>query len=57
MSIIPTKNPPALVAYYMAIFSLIPCVAILLGPAAAISGFVGLKKVKENLWIHRSVKS
>ena len=48
MSLIPTKNPPALMAYYIGIFSLLPCFSIILGPVAAILGIIGLKKVKEN---------
>lgn len=45
--IIPYKNPPALIAYYCGVFSLIPCVGFLLGLAAVILGVSGLKKRKQ----------
>jgi hypothetical protein len=41
--VVPYKNPKALVAYYLAIFSLIPCVGLLLGIVALILGILGLK--------------
>lgn len=44
--LVPTKNPPALIAYYLSVFSLIPCAALLLGPAAVIFGLVALKVLK-----------
>lgn len=44
---IPYKNAPALIAYYMAVFSLIPCFGIPLGIAAVVLGIIGLKKRKE----------
>lgn len=46
-TIIPHKNPPALIGYYLGVFSLIPCVGFLLGIPALILGIVGLKKSKE----------
>jgi hypothetical protein len=46
-TIIPYKNPPALIGYYLGIFSLIPCVGFLIGIPALILGFMGLKKSKE----------
>jgi hypothetical protein len=42
-SVIPVKNAAALSAYYCAIFSLIPCLGLLLGPAAFHLGRKGLK--------------
>ena len=42
--IIPYKNVPALVAYYLGIFSLIPFIGILLGIPAVILGIAGLRK-------------
>lgn len=42
--IIPYKNPPALMAYYCGVFSLIPCVGLILGPIAVVLGVLGLKK-------------
>lgn len=41
--LIPYKNARALTAYYLGIFSLIPCVGIPLGIAALILGIGGLK--------------
>jgi hypothetical protein len=40
-TIIPYKNPSALLAYYLGVFSLIPCVGLVLGPGAFVLGFVG----------------
>jgi hypothetical protein len=39
---IPFKNPKALISYYCAIFSLIPGLGLVLGPAAQITGIMGL---------------
>jgi Zn-finger nucleic acid-binding protein len=47
-TIIPYKNGRALVAYYLGVFSLIPCAALLLGPAALVLGILGLRYVREN---------
>jgi hypothetical protein len=41
--VIPYRNPQALIAYYVSIVSLIPCVALLAGPAAFVLGVLGLK--------------
>lgn len=46
-TIIPYKNPPALIGYYLGVFSLIPCIGFLIGIPALILGIVGLKKSKE----------
>ncbi|MGC1276374.1 MAG: GYF domain-containing protein [Planctomycetaceae bacterium] len=46
--LIPYKNAPALIAYYLAVFSLIPCLGLPLGIAAVVLGVMGLKKRKEN---------
>lgn len=43
-SIVPYKNPPALIGYYLGVFSLIPCIGFLLGIAAIILGTIGLRK-------------
>jgi hypothetical protein len=40
--VIPYRNPAALFAYYCAVFSVIPCIALLLGPAAVILGIAGI---------------
>ena len=46
--VIPYKNVPALVAYYLGVFSLIPCVAVPLGIAAVICGILGLIKRQQH---------
>lgn len=45
-TIIPYRNPPALIGYYLAVFSLIPIIAVPLGLAAIICGVYGLKRAK-----------
>ena len=40
--LIPYKNPPALIAYYLGVFSLIPVLGFFLGIAAIILGINGL---------------
>ena len=42
--LIPYKNAPALTAYYLGVFSLLPCVGIPLGIAAVILGVLGLRR-------------
>ena len=44
----PTGNGPALAAYYLGVFSVIPFVGIPLGIFAAIMGIRGLRKIREN---------
>jgi hypothetical protein len=44
--IIPYRNPPALVGYYISVVSLIPGFALAFGPIAIILGIVGLRKHK-----------
>ena len=46
--IIPYKNPCALVAYYLGIFSFIPMIGLILGIAAFVLGIMGLKHAKAN---------
>lgn len=46
--LIPYKNPPALIAYYVSLLSLIPLIGIAFGIAAFILGIVGLKKRAAN---------
>lgn len=41
--VIPYKNIPALVGYYLGVFSLIPILGLLLGPAAVILGIIGFR--------------
>lgn len=45
--IIPYKNPAALAAYYMGVFSVIPLFGFFLAPAAIICGIIGLRKKKQ----------
>jgi len=45
-TIIPYKNAKALIAYYLGVFGLIPCVGSLLGPAALVLGILGLRHVQ-----------
>jgi len=42
---IPYKNVPALIGYYLGVFSIIPCFPI--GLAALVLGILGLRKVKQ----------
>jgi hypothetical protein len=46
--VIPARNPSALVGYYVAVFSLIPAVGALLGPAAVVLGMFGLRARRDN---------
>ena len=46
--LMPLKNPSALVAYYLGIFSIIPGLGVLLGIAAVILGLKGLRNVRAN---------
>ena len=42
-SLIPYKNPKALISYYCGVFSLIPVIGIILGITSLILGIMGLK--------------
>jgi hypothetical protein len=44
--VIPYKNPAALVAYYLGVFSIIPCFP--LGIAAFVLGIIGLRKRRQH---------
>lgn len=46
-SIIPYKNANALTAYYLGVFSIIPCVGILLAIPAVVLGILGLIHAKK----------
>ncbi len=46
--LIPYKNPPALIGYYVAIASLIPGIGNIAGLIALILGIIGLKKRRAN---------
>jgi hypothetical protein len=47
-ALIPYKNPMGLIAYYLGVFSLIPCIGAILGPAALILGIKGLRFSQRN---------
>ena len=49
-TIIPYKNPPALTAYYLGVFSLIPGFGLLLAVPELILGIIGLRKGKAHAW-------
>lgn len=53
--VIPYKNPPALIAYYLGLFSLFPLLGFFLAVPAFILGIIGLKKRAENPAIKGSV--
>ena len=46
--VIPYRNPAALVAYYLAVFSIIPGIGIVLGITAFVLGIVGLRFRRRN---------
>lgn len=46
--LIPYKNSPALIAYYLGVFSLIPLVGVLLGIPAFFLGLKGLRVAREH---------
>ncbi len=46
-AVIPTSNPPSLLAYYLGLFSILPVAGAVMGPVAIFSGVKGLRKVKE----------
>jgi hypothetical protein len=45
--IVPYKNPNALMAYYAAVFALIPGLGLVLGPVALYLGLAGLRYFKQ----------
>jgi hypothetical protein len=46
--VIPYKNVPALLAYYLGLFSLFPCIGLFLAIPAFVLGIMGLRKRREN---------
>ncbi len=42
-ALIPYKNPMGLTAYYLGVFSFIPCLGLALGPTALIFGILGVR--------------
>lgn len=53
--LIPYKNPKALTAYYLGLFSFIPCLGLPLGIAALVLGIMGLRARSRNPVIKGSV--
>jgi hypothetical protein len=47
-ALIPYKNPMGLIAYYLGVFSFIPCLGLGLGPAALILGILGVRYRKRH---------
>jgi hypothetical protein len=47
-SFIPYKNMPALISYYLGIFSILPCVGAIMGPIAIFLGIKGLKLANQH---------
>ncbi len=45
---IPYKNPLALTAYYLGVFSVIPCLGLAMGPPALILGIMGIRYRKKH---------
>ncbi len=46
--LVPTRNPNALIAYYLGVFSLIPCIGLALAIPAVILGVRGLRCAREH---------
>ena len=51
-TLIPYKNPTALISYYCGVFALIPCVGLILGPIALVLGILGLAYKKKHPTAH-----
>ena len=51
-TVVPYRNGPALAAYYLGVFGLIPVLGFVLGPLAFIFGVVGLVKARKNPKAH-----
>jgi hypothetical protein len=47
-TVIPYRNGRALAAYYLGVFSLIPCLGLILGPLALIFGILGKRYVTQH---------
>jgi len=50
--IVPYRNKPALIGYYLAVFSLIPCIGLLLAIAAVVLGIKGLAVARQTPEAH-----
>ncbi|MBC8354487.1 MAG: DUF4190 domain-containing protein [Planctomycetes bacterium] len=53
--VIPYKNVPALLAYYLGLFSLFPCIGLFLAIPAFVLGIKGLRKRREDPAVKGSV--
>lgn len=53
--LIPYKNVPALLAYYLGLFSMFPCIGLFLAIPAFILGIIGLRRRAANPAIKGSV--
>jgi len=51
-TVVPYRNPSALIAYYLGVFSLAPCLGLLLAPFAFVLGILGLRYRKQNPQAH-----
>ena len=51
-TIIPYKNAPALIAYYLGLFSIAPLIGFPMAIAALVLGVLGLKAVRRNPQAH-----
>lgn len=50
--VVPYKNVPALVGYYLGVFSLIPCLGAVLALGAVPLGIAGLRKARSTPGAH-----
>ena len=48
MAIVPDRNPMALIAYYLGVFSFIPCLGLVLGIPAIVLGVLGISAANQN---------
>lgn len=53
--VIPYKNPAALAAYYLGLFSMLPCIGLALAIPALVLGIIGLRNRAKNPAIKGSV--
>ena len=53
--VIPYKNVPALLAYYLGLASLLPCIGIFFAVPALVLGIIGLRKRAQNPAVKGSV--
>jgi len=51
-TVVPYRNPSALIAYYLGVFSLMPCLGLILAPFAIVLGILGLRYRSRNPQAH-----